>query len=125
MSVALLVLAHGSPDPMANEDIYAVVDIIRERGVYPIVEVGFIDCNLPTIPEAVDLCVDRGAHRIVAAPYFLHPGNHVVNDLPELLEDAERRHPTTEFLLGDFLGNDILVAEVLRERVGEAAAGHP
>lgn len=118
--MALLVLVHGSPRPKANEDMYAVVDIIRQEAQYAIVEVGFIDCNSPTIPEAIDLCVQQGAERVIGVPYFLHAGNHVVNDLPELMEDGQRRHPAVEFLLGDVLGNDALLAEVIRHRIAEA-----
>jgi sirohydrochlorin cobaltochelatase len=123
MKEALLVMVHGSPRPVANEDVYAVLDIIRERGVYPIVEVGFMECNDPTIPAAIDSCVAQGAERVIAVPYFLHTGNHVAEDLPNLLEEAQARHAEVEFLMGDYIGHDALIADVIRDRVMEAASG--
>ena len=123
MKEALLVMVHGSPRPVANEDVYAVLDIIRERGVYPIVEVGFMECNDPTIPTAIDSCVAQGAERVIAVPYFLHTGNHVAEDLPNLLEEAQARHAEVEFLMGDYIGHDALIADVIRDRVMEAASG--
>src|SRR3712207_9200174 len=63
MKTALLVMVHGSPRPVANHDMYDVVDVVRERGVYPIVEVGFMEINQPTIPEAIARCVEQGARR--------------------------------------------------------------
>lgn len=123
MKEALLVMVHGSPRPVANEDVYAVVDIVRERGVYPIVEVGFMECNDPTIPAAIDSCVAQGAERVIAVPYFLHTGNHVAEDLPNLLEEAQARHAEVEFLMGDYIGHDALIADVIRDRVMEAASG--
>ncbi len=117
MKEALLVMVHGSPRPEANDDMFAVVDVVRDRGVYPIVEVGFMECNEPSIPEAIDTCVMQGAERVIAVPYFLHTGNHVADDLPTALEEAQERHPEVEFLMGDYIGHDMLVADVIRDRV--------
>jgi sirohydrochlorin ferrochelatase len=116
MKQALLVMVHGSPRPIANNDMFAVVDVIRERGVYPIVEVGFMEINEPSIPEAIERCVAQGAERVLAVPYFLHTGNHVTDDLPTLLEEAQARYPQVEFLMGDYLGHDPLLADVVAER---------
>jgi len=116
---ALLVMVHGSPRAVANDDVFAVVDDVRQRRVYPIVEVGFMDCNEPTIPEAIQTCLAQGAEKVIGVPYFLHLGNHVANDLPALLEQAQSQHPDVEFWMGDFLGQDALVADVISDRVAE------
>jgi sirohydrochlorin ferrochelatase len=119
-SEALLVMVHGSPRPESNRDMYGVVDVIRESGVFPIVEVGFMECNEPSIPTAVESCVEQGAQRVIAVPYFLHTGNHVADDLPGLLEEAQERHPRVEFLMGDYIGHDPLIADVIRDRAAQA-----
>ncbi len=119
MKEALLVMVHGSPRAVANDDVFAVVDDVRQRRVYPIVEVGFMDCNEPTIPEAIQTCLAQGAEKVIGVPYFLHLGNHVANDLPALLEQAQSQHPEVEFWMGDFLGQDALVADVISDRVAE------
>lgn len=116
MKEALLVMVHGSPRPVANNDMFAVVDVIRERGTYSIVEVGFMEINEPAIPEAIERCVAQGAERVLAVPYFLHTGNHVTDDLPTLLEEAQARYPQVEFLMGDYLGHDPLLVDVVAER---------
>lgn len=116
MKQAMLVMVHGSPRPIANEDMFAVVDVVRERGVFPIVEVGFMECNEPSIPDAIADCVQQGAQRVIAVPYFLHTGNHVTDDLPTLLEEAQARYPNVEFVMGDYLGHDPLLADVVAER---------
>lgn len=120
MKNAMLVMVHGSPRPIANEDMFAVVEVVRQRGVYPIVEVGFMECNEPTIPVAVARCVEQGAERIVAVPYFLHTGTHVTDDLPALLEAAQVQYPHVEILMGDYLGHDPLLADVIAERMAGA-----
>ena len=116
-TTALLVLVHGSPRPTANVDMFRVVDIIRERGLFAQVAVGFLECNAPSIPEAIDACVEAGATEIVAVPYFLHTGTHVALDLPALLEEGRQRHPQVSFRLGEFLGRSPLLADILSDRV--------
>jgi sirohydrochlorin ferrochelatase len=118
MKNAMLVMVHGSPRPIANQDMFAVVDVLRERGVFPIVEVGFMECNEPSIPDAIERCVELGAEQVVAVPYFLHTGNHVTDDLPTLLEEAQAQYPGVQFLMGDYLGHDPLLADVIAERAG-------
>lgn len=117
---ALLILVHGTPRPISNAPMWRVVEEIRSRGVYPIVEVGFLECNEPDIPAAVESCVDQGATRIIAVPYFLHTGKHVANDLPAAMEEAQARYPDVEFRMGEFLGRAPEMTDLLAKRANEA-----
>ena len=118
--IALLVLVHGSPRAVANEPMFRVVDTVRARGVYPIVEVGFMECNEPDIPTAIQSCVAQGATEVVAVPYFLHTGNHVADDLPSLLDEAEARYPNVTFRMSAFLGRAPTLTDILLDRAREA-----
>ncbi len=115
-------MVHGSPRASANDPMHRVVDVIRRRNVYPIVEASFMECNEPDIPTAIDSCVAQGATEIVAVPYFLHTGNHVADDLPTLLEEAQVRHPGVTFRLGEFLGRAEHVTTLLLKRARCAQA---
>jgi sirohydrochlorin ferrochelatase len=99
---------------------FAVVEQVRAREIYPVIEVGFLQCNEPSIPQAIEQCVGQGAQRVVAVPYFLHTGTHVADDLPTVLEEAQARHPDVEFLMADYLGHDASIADVVRDRMLEA-----
>lgn len=118
---ALLVMVHGSPRPSSNGDMFAVVEAVRARGVFSDVEVGFMECNEPDIPTAIETLVSRGATSVVAVPYFLHTGTHVADDLPTLLEEAQQKYPHIEFSMGDYLGHDELLGEVVALRAREIA----
>lgn len=118
MKTALLVMVHGSPKPQANADMFRVVEVVKGRGEFDLVEVGFMECNEPTIPEAVESCVEQGAERIVAVPYFLHTGTHVADDLPTLLEEAQARHSHVQFAMGRYLGASSRLTEILADRAG-------
>ena len=90
-------MVHGSPRPVANEDMFRVVEEVKSRGVFDSVQVGFMECNKPTIPDAVEACIAEGVGKVIAVPYFLHTGTHVADDLPTLLEEAQSRHPALSF----------------------------
>ena len=117
---ALLIMVHGSPKPIANSEMFRVVEVIRQRKACLIVEVGFMECNDPNIPEAIDTCVAAGATSIVAVPYFLHTGTHVADDLPTLLETAQSRHPDIEFRMGPYLGQAPQLTDILADRISAA-----
>lgn len=122
-SASLLVMVHGSPRPESNRDMFAVVERVRGRGLFETVEVGFMELNEPTIPEAIARSVEQGATRIIAVPYFLHAGTHVADDLPGLLEEAATRYPHVEFLMGDYLGHDPLIADIMSQRAQSVREG--
>lgn len=117
---ALLVLVHGSPNPAANAEMFDVVNLIRNRGDFPIVHVGFMECNSPTIPDGIAQCVADGAERITAVPYFLHTGTHVADDLPTFLEAAQRAYPQVEFRMGPYLGSSEQLTDILADRIRAA-----
>ena len=119
MKTALLVMVHGSPRPQSNGAMFEVVEMVRARGVFDFVTVGFMECNEPTIPEAATQCALSGAQKVVAVPYFLHSGSHVADDLPTLLEEARENYPEVQWLMGDYLGRDDGIADVVLQRVRE------
>jgi sirohydrochlorin ferrochelatase len=116
MRTALLVMVHGSPRPVANEEMFRVVELVKGRGVFDRVEVGFMECNEPTIPAAIDACIAAGAERIVAVPYFLHTGTHVADDLPTLLTEAQARCPDVEMAMGRYIGASPRLTDILADR---------
>jgi sirohydrochlorin ferrochelatase len=121
MKTALLVLVHGSPRPVANEAMFRVVEEVKTRGVFDHVQVGFMECNEPTIPDGVDACAAAGAERVVAVPYFLHTGTHVADDLPTLLEEAQDPH--IQFQMGRYIGASPLLTDILAQRALAASEG--
>lgn len=118
---ALLVMVHGSPRPASNGSMFQVVEQVKASNAFEIVNVGFMELNEPSIPDAIDQLVDQGATSVIAVPYFLHAGTHVADDLPTLLEEAQEKYPDVEFSMGDYLGHDPLLMDVLAQRVQETA----
>jgi sirohydrochlorin cobaltochelatase len=72
----------------------------------------------PSLPAVIDDCVSSGARLVTVQPLFLAPGKHASRDIPELVADAQRRHPTVRFELGCVIGADPLLAEIVAARCG-------
>lgn len=113
---AILLMAHGTPKEGANKPIYAIakqVETLSKRSV----NVAFMECNTPSIPEALQTQVSQGFKRITAIPYFLQRGGHVREDLPNAIATAKQKYTTTDIQLAQHLDYDELLIEVIKARV--------
>lgn len=124
-STAVLIMAHGSRIAAANDAAREVAKMVQEMTGIDIIEVAFREMHAPDIQQGIDSCVARGAEKILLIPYFLFMGAHVQHDLPEEIEEARKRHPGLEMVMGSHLGVHRKLAEIVSERINEglAAAG--
>lgn len=120
MKTAILIMAHGSRIAEANDAARQVADMVKEMTGFAIVEVAFRELHEPNIQQGIDTCVSHGAGRILLMPYFLFMGAHVLHDLPEEIEEAQKRHPGLIMEMGSHLGVHRKLAEIETERIGEA-----
>jgi sirohydrochlorin cobaltochelatase len=132
----LFVAGHGTE---RNENSRAAIDLQVERAraanVYAAVHAVFME-EEPRIKECFRLCETKN---LVIVPFFISDGMHVQQDIPMLLGEPERivrqrlengvptwRNPTERngkrAWYSGSVGTDPLVAEVILERVREAAA---
>jgi sirohydrochlorin ferrochelatase len=71
----------------------------------------------PSIAQAYARCAERGATRIVVVPFFLGPGKHWSQDIPQLTAAAAAAFPATRALVADPLAPDDLLLQLLARRV--------
>jgi sirohydrochlorin ferrochelatase len=115
--IGLIVVDHGSRRQASNEMLERIAEMVAGVVDYGIVEPAHMELAEPSIQTAFDRCVARGARLVVVAPYFLAPGKHWNVDIPELTEEAARRHPEVPFLVASPIGLHPLMAEVVSSRV--------
>ncbi|HPX60591.1 MAG TPA: CbiX/SirB N-terminal domain-containing protein [Deltaproteobacteria bacterium] len=120
MKTAILIMAHGSRIAEANDDAREVAGMVQEITGFKIVEVAYREMHEPNIQQGIDNCVAKGAERILMMPYFLFMGAHVLHDLPEEIEQAQKRYPGLVMEMGSHLGVHPKLAEIEAERVEEA-----
>ncbi len=114
---ALLLIAHGSRREASNQEVRALAQRLAQVAGehFGRVVPAFLEIAEPDIPGGVDYCVEAGATQVVAVPYFLAAGRHVVADIPEELEKASRRHPGLDLRQSDYLGRHDAITEILLE----------
>jgi sirohydrochlorin ferrochelatase len=122
---AVLLIAHGSREPAANDDLHALADRLAATSENPIVVACFLELAEPDIPTGGERCVARGATRVLMIPYFLSAGVHLRRDLTAAREELERRHPGVAFRLGPALGPHPLLDELIAARIHEMDRAEP
>src|SRR5438477_9195801 len=109
MTTALLLIAHGSRQPEANDDLHHLVASLRGQGRYSVVEPAFLELAQPAIDEAARRCIAQGAGRVIMLPYFLSSGVHVQRDLQQHRASLASAFPSTHFTLAEPLGRHPLL----------------
>lgn len=114
----LLVIGHGSRALGAKEVFEEVVSGLRERMCGSVVEGCFMEISNPQIPETVELLYKRGVRELVVLPYFLFPGVHILNDIPEILKRCVETHSGLKVEMAKPIGYHSKLIDILEERVG-------
>lgn len=122
MKRAILLVDHGSRRAEANEQLTALAERVARRAPERVVRVAHLELAAPGIGEGVDACVAAGAGEIVVLPYFLGPGSHTQRDIPRLVEEAAARHPGVRVRIGEPLGIDERIVDLILDRVAAAEA---
>jgi sirohydrochlorin ferrochelatase len=112
---ALLLVAHGSRRKESNSEVAVLAKHMNNLldGEFDFVEHGFLELAKPYIPDAIDLCVRKGAEKIVVVPYFLSAGRHVAEDVPEEVDKGRANNPNIEIEIADYLGSRKEIADLL------------
>jgi sirohydrochlorin ferrochelatase len=118
---ALLLIAHGSREPSANDDLHRLAAELRATGRYVTVVAAFLELAEPDIDAGGSMCVESGAKRIVLVPYFLSAGVHVQRDLTAARVRLAARFPDVSFRLAEPLGPDPLLSEIVIQRATAAS----
>lgn len=112
---ALLLVAHGSRRQQSNQEVTELADQLRKAcdASYQIVHAGFLELASPSIDEGISQCVSDGAKRVTVLPYFLNSGRHVVEDIPEIVDQAKNQHPDVDIVVAPHLGASGLMVDLL------------
>ena len=116
----VILLAHGSQSPRAEEGLQEIASQVKERLGGTRVILAFFQFNHPNLLEAMAGAVAEGMKKIVVVPFFLAPGVHVRKDIPAELDHARVKYPGVEILLSRPLLPDPRIAEILLDRIWES-----
>jgi sirohydrochlorin ferrochelatase len=112
---ALLLIAHGSRRKQSNDEVFILADRLKLNCTeqYQIIHAGFLELADTLIPEGIKQCVDDGATSIIVLPYFLNSGRHVVEDIPNIVNETQPHYPNIDIKIAPHLGASKLMMELL------------
>ncbi len=120
MKTAVVVIAHGSRVKEANKGLYSVIENLRATSRWDMVEPSFLQFEQPDLLTAVEGVIKRGAEKVIVVPLLLFPGNHMLKDIPEEIDQQRARHSGVEIVLTRHMGIDNRIAQIVVERIEEA-----
>jgi sirohydrochlorin cobaltochelatase len=109
----IVLLAHGSRDPLWSKPVEAVAQRIRLLEPQALVACAYLELQKPGIDDAAHALIAHGAAVVRVLPLFLGMGKHAREDLPVLMTDLRARYPTTSFELATTVGEDARLIDLL------------
>ncbi|MCH7231717.1 hypothetical protein L0U85_12770 [Glycomyces sp. L485] len=104
---AVVLVAHGSPDPRSPEAVREIAAAVGAR-------VGFLEFNEPEPVEVLTDLADAGVERAVALPLLLTDAYHSQTDLPEVARRAVEARPGLKVDVARPLGDASLAEALIR-----------
>lgn len=117
--LGILLIAHGSRQAEANEDLHHMAKALQNEG-YNITVASFLELAEPDILTGGRQCVTQGAERVLLVPYFLSAGVHVQRDLTEAREKLSQEFPDVEFRLAEPIGRHPALIQIMTDRINES-----
>lgn len=90
--VGILLIDHGSKRATSNARLDTVCEMYQKSPSTPshyTIKAAHMEIAEPSIKQQIEAFYQEGITKIVCHPYFLSPGRHVLEDIPELIEEAE------------------------------------
>ena len=111
----IILLAHGSRDPLWREPIERVAARIREQDAQAIVTCAYLELTEPDLRAAAAQLLAQGVRAIRVVPMFLGLGRHARKDLPRLVGELRQRHPQMELTLQPAIGEDARLLDLMAQ----------
>jgi len=121
MKTAVMILAHGTKEPEASEPVFLYAKALAEKTGMQVVGClrEFIEPSIPTVTKEL---VEQGVNRVIVIPFFLFNSGHVTRDINKDLAAEKKRYPDVHFDVGQPIGHDPALVEVLSKRLDEVQA---
>ena len=120
---ALVLIAHGSRRQASNQEVTNLALGLKKSAgkQYQIVEAGFLEIAKPSIPEAIESCIESGATSVIVVPYFLAAGRHVAEDIPQIVRPVWERHPHVSIRISEHIGMSNSMPRLILDSAGSQA----
>jgi sirohydrochlorin cobaltochelatase len=117
----LILVAHGSRDPLWRESLHALADAVSARLRDEEVRVAFMQFDGPTLSEVVREGVQSGQTKLRLLPLFMASAGHVDKDIKPRVAELARNHPHAELTLLTPVGEDDLFPSLIVDITAETS----
>ncbi|WP_286177758.1 sirohydrochlorin chelatase [Rhodopirellula sp. JC639] len=115
-----MLVGHGTRDPEGTAEFFQLASVLARRMVPVPVEGCLLEFQHPTIPEAWQTLVRRGAKRICVAPLLLFAAGHARSDIPDAVAACAAETPGVMSVQSGPLSRAPTIVELLACRIQEA-----
>ncbi len=126
VKTGVIILGHGSRGELGAPEVAETLQRVS-NGIKQFLSPGVeaigaaLQFNRPNLEEAVESLIRQNVRQLVIVPYFLFPGRHVTEDIPQYIERFERDYPEIRFVVSDNLGLDEYFIDLMVKRITKAA----
>ena len=110
---AIILLGHGSRDPLWRRPIEAVAERLTRKHAGLAVHCAYLELEPPDLAAAAAQLAAAGAERVTIVPIFLGAGKHARDDLFRMLEQVRQTHPAVRFDLQPPVGEDPRILDLI------------
>lgn len=116
---ALILIAHGSKKKESNEEFRELVKLIREKNShkYQNIIAAFLEMESPSIENVVKELSSKKISSITFYPFFLNSGKHVINDIPNIIQNLKEEYVDIEFNLLPHFGQSSKIVSIISQDI--------
>ena len=118
----VIIFTHGSRLAEGNDIMLRLVDQLRAKLGYPLVEACFMELGQPDIYTAVERLLAQGCNHIFGYAFFLVPGKHLQHDIPGIIRCALHRRPDVTWEITEPMMDDPALLDLVQKRIERALA---
>ncbi len=114
---ATVYISHGSRSEQGNKVFVSFIEKVISTGESTNAAYGFLENARPTIFEAVESCILKGASSVTVVPVLLLPGIHANVDIPAELDRVRQKYQEIKIFYGEPLGVNDTILEIVLDRL--------
>lgn len=114
---AVVYIGHGNRSPVGRQMYLEFIQNTMEAVQAPITEYCFYERAEPTLTEAIDSCIQKGATSIEVVPVLLLPGKQTSEEMPKDINTFKEKYPEVHFILKNPIGVNPIMFELVLERL--------